>query len=249
MAKGQRKENREQKERCLFMQEEITLDLRDFFYILRKRTKLILVITLGCAIVSGVLSFFVIKPTYEATTTIIVGKPQANEKANTQYSDVMMYQNLVKTYAEIAKSASVAEKSSEKLNGKIKPEVLQKTVTITPQQGTQILQIKTMNNNREEAVNIVNKVAESFIDESKRVFPTGGDIQIMDKAKIPEKPLKPNKLLNVAIAFFIGLMASVGLTFVLEYMDSTIKTEDDIARYLDLPVIGIIPKDASLENK
>ena len=61
---------------------------------------------------------------------------------------------------------------------------------------------------------------------------------------MPEKPIKPKKALNVAIAFFLGLMASVGLTFIIEYMDSTIKTEEDINKYLELPVIGIIPKNA-----
>ena len=70
-----------------------------------------------------------------------------------------------------------------------------------------------------------------------------GSIQVMDGAKIPQRPIKPNKTLNVAIAFFIGLVASLGLTFALEYMDSTLKTEENINRYLDIPVIGIIPRD------
>ncbi|NMM65103.1 capsular biosynthesis protein [Clostridium sp. P21] len=231
------------------MEEEMTLDLRDFFYIVRKRIKLILLITLGCTLVSGILSFFVIKPTYEAGATIIVGKPQASEKNNTQYNDVMMYQNLVKTYAQIAQSNRVAEKSADKLNGSIKPEKLKKMIKITTQQGTQILEIKAQNKDAKEAVSIVKAVSSTFIDESKKVFPTGGDIQIMDEPKFPEAPVKPKKALNLAIAFFLGLVVSVGLSFVLEYMDSTIKSEDDIEKYLDIPVIGIIPKYTSLEDR
>lgn len=225
------------------MEEEITLDLRDFFYIIRKRMKLIAGITIVCTLISGVLSFFVIKPTYQAQATIIVGKPQASEKNNTQYNEVMMYQNLVKTYAEIAKSRDVAEKTFSKLNSNLTLEQLQKTINVTPQQGTQILSISVASNNPKEAAKIVDAVSTTFIEECKKIFPTGGDIQIMDKAKVPEKPVKPKKVLNVAIAFFLGLMGSIGLTFVLEYMDSTIKTEDDINKYLGLPVIGIIPKD------
>lgn len=224
------------------MHEEVMLNLRDILYVLKKRAKLISIITLSSILVSGVLSFFIIKPTYEAGTTIIVGKPQANEKNTNQYNDVMMYQNLVKTYAEIAKSKSVEDGASEKLQGKIKSDDLAKIVTVTPQQGTQILQIKATSKNPEEAVKIVNAVASSFVDESKKVFPTGGDIQIMDKPKVPANPIKPKKVLNIALAFFLGLIASLGLSFVLEYMDSTMKTEEDISRYLELPVIGIIPK-------
>lgn len=231
------------------MDEEMTLDLRELFYIARKRIKLILLITIGCTLVSAALSFFVIKPTYEADATIIVGKLQANEKNNTQYNDVMMYQNLVKTYAQIAQSNRVAEKSADKLNGKIKSEQLQKIVKVTTQQGTQILEIKAQSKNAQEAVNIVKAVSSTFIDESKKIFPTGGDIQIMDEPKFPDAPVKPKKALNIAIAFFLGLMISVGLTFVLEYMDSTIKSEEDVDKYLELPVIGIIPKYTSLENK
>ena len=64
----------------------------------------------------------------------------------------------------------------------------------------------------------------------------------MDKAVLPDKPVKPNIKLNIAIAFFIGLMASVGLVFVLEYLDRTIKTEEEVEKYLELPVIATIPR-------
>jgi capsular polysaccharide biosynthesis protein len=224
------------------MNEEITLDLRDFFYILRKRTKLIAGITIVCTLIAGVLSFYVIKPTYQAQATVIVGKPQENQKNSSQFNDIMMYQNLVKTYAEIAQSRDVAQKTLDKLNSNLTADQLSKIIKVTPEQGTQILSISATSNSPKEAAEIVNAASTTFISESKKIFPTGGDIQIMDQAKVPEKPIAPRKTLNVAIAFFLGLMISVGLSFVLEYMDSTIKTEDDVNRYLELPVIGIIPK-------
>jgi len=225
------------------MEEEMTLDLRDIFYIIRKRLKLILIITLACTLVSGIISFYILKPVYEARTSIIVGKPQANEKTTTQYNDVMMYQKLVKTYSEIAKSRAVAEMVANKLDNKYTVEQLQKAVTVASQTDTQILVISTQNGNAEEAVKITNAASAAFVEESKLVFPTGGDIQIMDKPQLPKSPVKPNKILNIAIAFLIGLMASVGLTFVLEFLDRSIKTEEDVARYIDIPVIGIIPKE------
>ncbi|APM40308.1 YveK family protein [Clostridium kluyveri] len=224
------------------MQEEITLDLKDFYYILKKRRMLIIIVTLACTLAAGIFSFFIIKPTYEASATIIVGKPKADEKSNTQYNDVMMYQNLVKTYAKIAASNTVMESACNKLKGAIDIEHLKKSVTATPQDNTQILEIKAQSKDPKQAVNIINVVVQAFVSESARVFPTGGDIQIMDKAQFPDKPVKPKKVLNMAVAFFVGLMASVGISFMLEYMDSTIKTEEDIARYLDMPVIGVIPK-------
>ena len=82
----------------------------------------------------------------------------------------------------------------------------------------------------------------SFDKKVKTVFPTGGNIQTMDKALVPQNPVSPNKKLNIAIALFLGLMVSVGIVFLLEYLDNTIKTENDVEKYLHLPILGIIPK-------
>jgi len=224
------------------MNDEITLDLRDFFYILRKRMKMILIITTAATLVSGILSFFVIKPTYEAKTSIVIGKDAGakDDKSQYNYNDIMMFQKLVKTYAQIGKSRAVAENAAARVKD-IPADKIQGMVTVTPQADTQIIEFKVENNNAQEAYLITNAVTEAFMQEAKRIYPSG-NVQIMDAAKVPESPIKPKKVLNIAIAFFIGLMASVGLTFVLEYMDKTIKTEEDINRYLDIPVIGIIPK-------
>ena len=47
--------------------------------------------------------------------------------------------------------------------------------------------------------------------------------------------------MNIAIAFLLGLMVSVGLVFLLEYLDNTFKTKENLERELDIPVLGIIP--------
>lgn len=225
------------------MSEEMTIDLKNFFYIIKKRIKLILIITIACTLISGILNFFVIKPTYEASASIVIGKTDndPNNKSQYNYNDIMMFQKLVKTYAEIGKSRAVAENASAKLKN-ISADKLESIINVTPQNDTQIVEFKVKNNSPQEAYLIMNAVTDAFIQESKRIYPTGS-IQVMDGAKIPQRPIKPNKTLNVAIAFFIGLVASLGLTFALEYMDSTIKTEENINRYLDIPVIGIIPRD------
>lgn len=225
------------------MGEEMTIDLKNFFYIIKKRIKLILIITIACTLISGILNFFIIKPTYEASASIVIGKSDndPNNKSQYNYNDIMMFQKLVKTYAEIGKSRAVAENASAKLKN-ISADKLKSIINVTPQNDTQIVEFKVKNNSPQEAYLIMNAVTDAFIQESKRIYPTGS-IQVMDGAKIPQKPIKPNKTLNVAIAFFIGLVASLGLTFALEYMDSTIRTEENIDRYLGIPVIGIIPRD------
>lgn len=85
---------------------------------------------------------------------------------------------------------------------------------------------------------LLEKYQEARINEVMEL----GDISVIDEALIPEAPIKPNKKLNLAIGGILGLMLGVMLVFFMEYMDNTIKTTDDIERYLGLPVLGLIPK-------
>jgi capsular polysaccharide biosynthesis protein len=227
------------------MEEELTLDLRDVFHIIRKRMKMIILITLACTFVSGIISFYVLKPSYESHTSIIVGKPEGTSQTQTEYNDVMLYQKLIQTYQEIAKSRVVADQAANILGSPYTAEGIQKVVTVTPQTDTQILIIKATNGDPVEAAKICSAVSQAFIEQSKIVFPTGGDIQVMDKALVPVSPVSPNKKMNLAIAFLIGLMGSMGLAFVLEMMDRTIKTEDEVERYIGVPVIGMIPREGA----
>ncbi|MGF7184778.1 capsular polysaccharide biosynthesis protein [Desulfitispora alkaliphila] len=67
-------------------------------------------------------------------------------------------------------------------------------------------------------------------------------IQVVAPAMEPTSPFKPNKSLNVAIAFVLAVMVGVFLAFVLEFFDNNIKNAEDVKRHLDLPVVGSIPK-------
>lgn len=216
----------------------MTLDLRDLFEIIRKRFVLIITITLLCTLAAAIFSFFVIKPTYQTDTSLVIGKIAETDKSS--LSDVTMYQQLVKTYAAIASSNSVAQDASNKL-GNIDVKTLTNSITVTPQASTQILDIKALAGSPKQAYDNITAVTDSFIAQAMKIYPTGS-IAVMDKAVLPDKPVKPNKKLNIAIAFFIGLMASVGLVFVLEYLDRTIKTEEEVERFLELPVIATIPR-------
>ncbi|MCB2306049.1 capsular biosynthesis protein [Clostridium estertheticum] len=225
------------------MNEEINNSIEDYLTIIKERLLLIGTITLATVIIAGILSFFVIKPTYESSTSIIVGKPQATTNQSAQLnSDITMYQNLLITYSEIAKSDLVAQGALDELKGNLTIDQIKAGVTVTPKTGTQILMITAKGKDPQEVLKIVNAISTSFVESTKKVYPTGGDIQVMDKAVIPLKPISPNKKLNLAIGLFLGLMLSLGVVFLLEYMDNTIKTESDVEKYLGLPVLGVIPR-------
>lgn len=67
------------------------------------------------------------------------------------------------------------------------------------------------------------------------------DVQVIDIAVAPLKPISPNKKMNVVIGGILGLVIGLGAAFILEYMNNTVKTVEDVKKYLDLPVLGSIP--------
>lgn len=219
------------------MDEWNTVDLSKLFYVLVKRKSLIITITLVVTIICGIISFFILSPVYESKATVIVGKTNTN--SNNQYDDVMMYQNLTKTYSEIALSNNIESKAAEKIGNGMTAEKLSRLITVSPETGTQIIDISAQGDSAKDALIEVTALANSFVANAKNIY-TDGKITIMDKGELAKAPIKPNKKLNLVIAFILGLVASMGVSFLLEYMDNTLKTADDVKIYLDLPVLGTI---------
>jgi tyrosine-protein kinase Etk/Wzc len=77
---------------------------------------------------------------------------------------------------------------------------------------------------------------------------TGSNVDIIDRAQVPQAPIKPNTRKNLALGLILGLMLGVGLTFLLDYLDRTIKDEEDVREKLSLPVIGNIPRIMAAEE-
>lgn len=67
-------------------------------------------------------------------------------------------------------------------------------------------------------------------------------VEIVDSAEVPSRPISPNLIINVLLSIFVGLGSGVGLAYFIEYLDTSIKTADDVERWVDLPVLGLIPQ-------
>ncbi|MEI7851135.1 MAG: polysaccharide biosynthesis tyrosine autokinase [Kiritimatiellales bacterium] len=67
-------------------------------------------------------------------------------------------------------------------------------------------------------------------------------VEVVDSAEESNRPISPNLILNVLLSIFIGLGSGVGLAYFIEYLDTSIKTADDVERWLELPVLGLIPQ-------
>lgn len=217
------------------------IDLRELFFILRKRLAIILLLIVLSVAASGIVSYFVLDKQYEASTTIIVGSSSSyTDTEELQYNDIMMYQKLLKTFSEVAKSRMVSEKVIKDLNLGISVENLQKKIAVTAVGDTQMMNIKVTDLNPQTAASIANKLADIFKSEVAQLMKVE-NVEIIDPAVVPMSPVKPRPVLNIAIAFVLALMIGVGLAFLLEYLDHTVKTPEDVEKFLELPVLGAIP--------
>src|SRR4051812_26411736 len=79
-------------------------------------------------------------------------------------------------------------------------------------------------------------------EEVELALPKTGIVQIIDKAEQGLRPVRPNKILNIALGIVFGLAIGVGLAFFIEYLDTSVKTIDDVERALQAPVLGVIPQ-------
>jgi capsular polysaccharide biosynthesis protein len=227
---------------------EETISINDVFKTLKKRWKLIMLLTLIAALISGAISYFVLTPVYQSSTQILVNQKQSEN----QLDSIQIRSNIdmINTYSVIIKSPAILEKVIDELKLDQSVDQLSQKITINSQQNSQVFSLTVQDSNPSLAVEIANTVSETFQKEIKDIMNVD-NVSVLAKAEIKENPtpVKPNPLLNIAIAVVVGLMAGIGLAFLLEYMDNTIKDEEDIERLLELPILGSIQKITQVHNK
>ena len=221
---------------------EETIDLREYFFILKKKMWLIALSAIVCGLISGLISFFVLQPVYEANTSLIVNKETENETTQMSTSDDLNFvQKLALTYGEIIKSRTVITSTINKLNLDMTYEELSQAVSVTNVDSTQIIKISVQHTSPTIAARICNTIPEIFSTEAQRVVKASG-VEVIDKAIVPKNPIKPNKTMNIAIAMVLGVMGSVFIIFLLEALNTKVKEPKDIEDKLGIPVFGVVPK-------
>lgn len=219
---------------------EETIDIRELLLILRKRLWIVVLITILATAAAGVVSFFVLEPVYQTNTTLYVGKNTDNVGA-LGYQDVQLSGQLVKDYRELVKSRLVSNIVINEL--RLKDTVasdIADMLDVNLKSDTRMIEITAQHTNPEYAKTVANKVADVFKRKAVELIEVD-NVQVIDIAETPINPIKPNKKMNVAIGFMLGLMLGLGLVFLLEYLNNTIKTPNDVEKHLGLSVIGTIP--------
>ena len=219
--------------------EEQVISISEIIDAVKKRWKIIVLTTVLATVVSGIFSFFVISPTYEASTKIFIGKEGA-ESEGYNSSDVSMYQNLIKTYSELIKTKDLVNKAINNSQYDLSVNNVLNGITVNTLTGTQILQISYQSKSPSIAKNILESITNEFITKAEELVPNG-NVKVLESVELPKNPVAPNKTMNIAIAFILGMMVGFGIVFLFEYLDNTYKNKEQLEKDLDIPVLGVIP--------
>lgn len=215
------------------------MELTEYLDIVRKRLWIIVVVPVVAVILAAVVSFYILSPVYQANTTLYVGKNIDTGNA-IAYNDIMVGNQLVKDYRELVKSRLIAGMVIKELGlTGMTSSSLSNMLSVNLKNDTRLIEVTAQAKTPEMAQKIADQVAVAFKEKAVELIDVQ-NVQVIDNAELPSAPVKPKKMLNVAIAAFVGLMAGFGITFLLEYLDSTIKTPNDVEKYIELPVIGAI---------
>lgn len=219
---------------------EDKISLKELLETFNSRLWLIVVLTVGSGLVSGLVSYFYLTPVYEASTQILVNQKTNNQNFYNQ-NQVQTNVQLINTYNVIIKSPVILDKVVKDLKLGLTTDQLNKKISVASETNSQVINLSVQDTNPNEAAQIVNTTAGVFQTEVPKIMNVD-NVNILAKAAAApnQAPVKPKKTLNIVIGLVLGLMAGAGIILLLGYFDNTVKTEQEIEKLLGLPVLGVI---------
>ena len=140
---------------------------------------------------------------------------------------------MTNTYKVIIKSPVILEQVKQKLNLNTTVQALTGKINVMNEKDSQVISVMAEDKDPKLARDIANATAEVFQAEVAKIMSVD-NVTVLSKAEVVENqsPIKPRPMFNVAIAFVVGLMAAVGIAFLLEYLDNTVKKKRMLKVYL-----------------
>jgi receptor protein-tyrosine kinase len=194
---------------------------------------------------------------YEAHVALLVRPAQPLATTDPNVSNLTTDQ-ISRTYATLMTERPLLVQVSNQLAITIRPEDLAKEIIVTPQPNTQILDVAVRDTNPALARDLANQLVVALVAEvhdfqnRETQIPnsrTGDDLVVVSPAVLPDRPVSPNLLLNVAIAFAVGLLAALGIAFLLDYLDQSIKSDEELTERVGLIAVGHIAFVAAGQGK
>lgn len=214
------------------------IDLKELMMILLHRIWLIIGATiLAGALVFGFTKLFV-KPQYTSSIKMYVNN-STSSKGNMSSADLSAAKSIVDTYITIIESDTVLSDVISNAESDLTTSQLSQMISARSLNNTEVFQVNVTNPDPTDAYNLANSIADTAPDYLTEIV-EGTAVKIIDRAKFNDIPVSPNYLQNTLIGMVLGFMLATGLVLLLSFMDTRIKSEQDLQKVSDLPVLGAI---------
>lgn len=225
--------------------EEIEIDLMELVHVLiSKIWAIILVTALGLA---GAAAFttLMMKPVYTSTSILYV---LTKTTSITSLSDIQMGTSLTQDYMVVIQSRPVLEKVIQNLGLDMSYGELRESVSVNNPSNTRFLEITVSNHDAYLAKKIVDELADVSAERMAEVMETQAP-NIMDYGQIPESPSSPSLIKNSMIGAMLGFILICGIIVVMHLMNDTIRTSEDVEKYLGINTLGMIPLEEGVSKR
>lgn len=224
------------------------LDLKEILSMFWSKRSLITIIICILIIVGLIYTMFIVKPEYQAKTTLVLTKANSN-KDNTSTdltnSDVTLNSNLIATYTDIFTSDKVINQVIENLKKEgiedlDKTEIKKNVEIEIKSEGSNVLEMTITSNESEKAMQIANEMAKVGIVEIKEKMEID-NIKVLDEATENEEPSNVNHTRDIIIFAIIGIIIAFGYVLITYMLDNTVKSAEDIEKTCKTIVLASIP--------
>ena len=216
----------------------IEIDLVELLGVILHNLWIIIVSGVIVAAVALLVSYFVITPKYESVTKIyVISKTNADTMT---YSDLQAGSTLTKDYKELVKSRPVLEEVLAETGIDVELKGLEEQITVEVPTDTRIVSITVEDKDPYEARIIADSVRIAASKHIQEVMNTEA-VNVVEEASLPIEKSSPSILKNTAIGYAVGLFLAIAIVIINYIMDDTIKTPDDVEKFLGVSVLGSIP--------
>ena len=223
--------------------EEMEIDLLELFHYLKKRILIIVAACLVCTVAGFVGTKLFMPPQYTAETRMyVLNRSNENSVVSADFS-VSNY--MLNDYKVLITGQNVTKEVIGRMGLNMGSGTLSRMIQVTAPENTRSLQISITHTDPQMATDIANCVREVASEQLQEIMSVNS-VKLVYEADVPQAPSGPNIKRNTALAGILGLVMAVGIYAVIFILDDTIRTEEDVTRYLGIGTLGVIPASADL---
>lgn len=218
--------------------DEVEIDLGELLKVLKTNLLMIIIVSLFVSGVGLFSSLFLIDKKYSSEATIYI-TPRITEQGTIDYNSIQTNSKMVNNYMEILKGETILAKVAKQV-GLESYEEVQKTLTITNPENTELISISAETTDPELSQQIVSLTVSTFTEDMMDILNLN-NVTTINEAKVNSNPVFPSKAKFTILGFGIGLVVSCGYVCISYLFDKRLRTRDEAENFLGIPVLATVP--------